>query len=209
MNQKEFLDLIENQDGGIFLICSAKKSNLFSTYQRCDVFEWGPSGAVRILDPRFNSIFGSSIVTNVNQLEKYKIIYSFPPYGYLIYIKLRFAGAPGTHDIESENYLLNMEDPPCAAKNFGNFIKLIIEWSEMTEYPWLNYKDPLADICKNFVDESKMPSSILEYVDSNYSDMQVYNFIKGESGARSQEYITNLIDQETLLWFTTLLPEKQ
>lgn len=178
LNKKKFLELIENQNGGLFLICSAKQTSDFAKADRCDADNWGPTGAVRVSDNRFESIFGSGVVINVSQLEQYKIVYDFNPHGFLIYIKLRFSGAPDTHDIESENYLLNLEDPPCAAKNLGNLLKLIIEWSRTKEDPWLNYEDPLSEICSKFIEHSSMPENIIEFIDSNYEDMQVYKYLK-------------------------------
>lgn len=176
--KKELVKLIDNQNGGLFLICSAKTTNSYSFEQRCDAENWGPAGAVKNTDERSNFIFGSSIVQDVNQLEEYRVIYDFSPHGYLIYIKLRYNGAPGTHDVESENHLLNLEDPPCAAKNLGNLLKLIIEWSKTKEDPWLNYDDPLSEICLRFIEHSSMPENIIEFIDSNYQDMQVYKYLK-------------------------------
>lgn len=207
MNKKEFLELIQSQDGGLFLICSAKQTNSFSKIDRCDADDWGPAGAVRPSDSRFESIFGSGIVTNVNQLEQYKIVYDFSPHGFLIYIKLRFSSAPGTHDIDSENHLLNAEDPPCAGKNFANFLKLIIEWAKTKDHPWDNSDDPLSDICANFIAASKMPEAIVQNIEENYQDMQVYRFLKGDLNARDQSSVNNEIDEDTLSWFLGLLEE--
>ena len=208
INKKEFYDFFLNNEKGLYVICSAKMNKDYTKQDRCDAFEWGPAGALKSTDIRSSSIFGSSIIKDVNQLEVYRILYDFSPHGYLIYVNLRHKGAPGTHDLESEKYLLNKEDPPCAAKNIGNLLKLIIEWSKVKEHPWDNTEDPISEICTNFISHTKMPQRIIDYINDNYQDMQVYRYLKNNPDARNQEKVNNKIDQESLDWFINLLPEE-
>ena len=206
--KNELIQFLDNQQDGLFAICSAKKIDDYSHEQRCDAGNWGPAAAIKNIDSRFNLIFGSEIVKDVNQLEEYRTLYDFSPYGYLIYIKLRFSGAPGTHDLESEKFLLNQQNPPLGAKSIGNLFKLIIEWAKVKDYPWDNVEDPASEVCSKFLETTKMPQEIINYIESNYQDMQIYRYLKGSTDARNQEQVNNQIDAGTLNWFYGILPEE-
>jgi hypothetical protein len=53
-----------------------------------------------------------------------------------------------------------------------------------------------------------MPQEIINYIESNYQDMQIYRYLKGSTDARNQEQVNNQIDAGTLNWFYGILPEE-
>jgi len=208
LNKEEFRSFVSESESGLYIICAAKKTDNFSKQDRCDAYGWGPCGPLRDGDERKNTVFGSLIVANVSQIEKYRVVYAFPPYGFIIHIQLRHSGAPEDYDIETEYRLLNETVIPCTAKNLANLLKLIIEWSKTKDNPWNNSIDPISEICSNFIKHTNMPENLVQYIDSNYQDMQVYRYLKGDTDARNQENVNNQIDIDTLNWFYSILPEK-
>jgi hypothetical protein len=196
LNQDEFNNFVLNNDKGFYVICAAKLNNNVTEEQRCDANQWGPSVALTSGDERNKETFGSTILTHVNQIENYRVVYAFPPHGYIIHLVLREHGVPGRYDINTEKKLIDDIALSCTAKTFGDLIKLIIEWSRMKENPWNNNSDPLVEICSKFLEVTGIPEYMIEDIDSRYSDMQVYKFLKGNEAARKSNPEGNVIDAE-------------
>lgn len=208
LNKEEFRSFVSESESGLYIICAAKRTDNFSKQDRCDAHGWGPCGPLKDGDERKNTVFGSLIVANVSQIEKYRIVYAFPPYGFIIHIQLRHSGAPEDYDLETEYRLLNETVIPCTASSFGDLIKLIIEWSKMKENPWSNRLDPVADICSNFLKITKIPRELVDDIDYKYNDMQVYKFLKGDENARKQNAETNVIDASIIDMICESMPKE-
>lgn len=170
-------------DRGLFLFCAARLNDGWnSSTDRCDAEQWGPIGPVRHDDQRAGSLFGSAVVTSVQQLMDYRILFDFSPAGYIIFIALRDV-VTGEHDQAAEDYLCNAEDPPCCARTMPQLIRLMWEWAQMVNAPFLASETPAATSAA-ILQALDLPAELLADLLASTPDMQVAKYLQGDTDAR-------------------------
>lgn len=103
--------------------------------ERCDALGFGPIAPTSISDERQATLFGTDVITDVKQVSRYQIIFDVPPDGYILYLHLSHLDAMRTPDPVSEQALLDL-DPPCAARTFGELLRLMLDYEQTTQWPW-------------------------------------------------------------------------
>ena len=160
---------------GLFAITGARIISGEDMSERCDFSNWGP------VSPRNDTSLdttsmGAVFFSHVSEIEKYEIVYSCPPHGYIIYLKLK--------DGEKDKAILS-QDLPIAAPSFGELIRLLIEWSIIQKEPF-NNTDKCAVISTEILKDMNITEDIINHVLETYPPMQIAKFIMGHTNAREQ-----------------------
>ena len=163
------------RNDGLFIITGARIISGEDMSERCDFSNWGPVSA-RDDESLNTSSMGTPFFSHVSEIEKYEIIYSCPPHGYIIYLKLKD---------ENTNQVMLTNDLPVCAPSFGEVIRLLIEWSIVAKEPF-NNKDRCAGIATEILKDMNMTEEIINHVLETYPPMQIAKFIMGDTSAREQ-----------------------
>lgn len=151
---------IDNTEQGFFIFCDSVAIFGEGTEWRCDNTLYGPHG---FLGYEYKSI---------DEIREYEIILPLHGVGYLIYISLY-------NDTEIRENRKNNAEIPCVGLTLSEAFKLLYEWSQVAEEPF-NSTESIALKASEFL---KTFGFTFELVD-NQSDMQVANYIKGNTQAR-------------------------
>lgn len=173
---------------GVFLFCAARPDP-GTPLERCDYDTWGPVGPMREGDPRYNTLFGSSVIHVTNQLLIYEVLFSLAPEGFLIYIEVAKDDADRYPDPDTEDYLINREDPPCCTRTFPEMLRLLWEWEQATLPPFNNTEVAAvtaAGILERLRTDYGLTEEVLAEVVSAVPPMQVSRFLMGEQNARER-----------------------
>ena len=163
------------RNDGFFAVTGARIISGEDMSERCDFSNWGP------VSPRNNtnldtSSMGAVFFSHVSEIEKFEIVYSCPPHGYIIYLKLKD---------EQKNKDILSQDLPIAAASFGELIRLLIEWSTVAKPPFNNI-DKCASIATEMLKDMNMTESVVNHVLNTYPPMQISKYLMGDTSARGQ-----------------------
>lgn len=176
----------KNDTAGLFLLCAARPEP-GPQLDRCDYDTWGPVGPVRTDDPRYASLFGSGVISTTHQLLIYDIVFALPPDGFVIYIEVATDDADRLRDTTTEDHLVNMEDPPCAARTLHELFRLMWEWTQVTYEPFTNDEVAAvtaANILARLKTDLGLTDTVLDEVVAAVPPMQIARYLAGDSDAR-------------------------
>lgn len=135
---------------------------------RCDYNLYGPEV---FRDPLGNIPF--EIPENISGLLVYEPLLSINGVGYIDY---------DVHDVETERKAAMLEAyTPYSSVTFGGIVKLITEWSRVSESPFNNTEE-IATIARKFCEDL----GITEDLVANQPDMQIFKYLNGDQNARSE-----------------------
>lgn len=160
---------------GLFAITGAKIINEEEMSDRCDFSNWGPISA-RNDESMNTSSMGAVFFSHVSEIEKFEIVYSFPPHGYIIYLKLKD---------EQKNQQILSQELPIAAPSFGELMRLLVEWSIVGKEPF-NNKDKCSSIALALLQDMGIDEDMKEHILSTYPTMQISKYILSDPNAREQ-----------------------
>ena len=185
----KFLPYLSIHDDGCFAIVAAKLINDSEASDRCDFNNWGPASPRNdetLNTPGMSAVFFS----HVSEIDKFEILYSLPPHGYIIYLKLKD---------ETTNEKIRSQDLPIAANSFGELIRLMIEWSVVAKEPFNNL-DKCSKISTALLEDMNMPEELVEHILNAYPPMQISKYLMGSTNAQLQNEEAFLIDESLQDW---------
>lgn len=189
-NHKKFADYISVRNDGLFAIVAAKLINDSEAADRCDFNNWGPI-APRNNEDDLNKSMGTVLFSSLEEIDKFEILYSLPPHGYVIYLKLKD---------EETNEKIKSQELPFAANSFAELIRLMIEWSVVAKEPF-NNTDKCGEISTAILEDMSMPSELIDHILDTYPPMQISKYLMGDESARLQNADTFDIDTMLKEWF--------
>ena len=163
---------------------------------RCDFNDYGPvlwNAQGEAKQRGYDESFGEKI--DLGQLAEISILMTVPNCGYISYLRLK----PVNGKVLSDNYNNDLE-VPVVARTVFELLKLIDEWSSVTEEPW-NNKQEISIKSKEFmsaINSNEVDNSIK----SNQTNMQVYRYLQGLQNARERPPLEeiNYIPQDVYEW---------
>lgn len=191
--EKQLKPLMERIPGvsdtyGVFVFCAARPEP-GTPQDRCDYDTWGPVGPVRDDDPRYQTPFGSGVITTTNHLLIYGIPFALSPDGFIIYIEAATNDADRLRDPDAEDHLVNWEDPPCCTRTFHEMLRLLWEWAQVTVPPFGN--DEVAartavGILNRLRDDYGLTDELLTEIIADVPPMQISQYLAGNPNARAR-----------------------
>jgi hypothetical protein len=157
---------VDSEDHGGFTFMNSAPVPSFDGQWRCDADLYG---VALFTDPTGGSLV--EIPDEADELLVYEPIFSINGVGHIIY----------THRRNKTNKfnLINNSITPFAAYSIGESFKLILEWAKVSENPFNNSED-ISIKAANFVNQIGLTESLV----SNQPDMQIFEYLKGNSNAR-------------------------
>lgn len=132
---------------------------------RCDNEKYGPKTFAQILD---NEV----VFKTVNDIEVYETIFAVNGVGYIQYMKQKVRYE------DAEEVFVNAETP-FTTYTLAENVKLVLEWAAVNNPTFDNYED-IAVKAKQLVTRL----GITEDLVANQPDMQVFEYLKGNTSAR-------------------------
>ena len=157
---------VDSEEHGGFTFMNSAPVPSFDNQWRCDA---GLFGVEFFTDPTGGSLI--EIPDESDELLVYEPIFSLNGTAHLIYTERK--------NKTSKFELMNNSVTPFAAYSLGESIKLITEWSKVSEEPFGNTED-IAIKSYNFINEIGLSERLV----SNQPDMQIFEYLKGNSTAR-------------------------
>lgn len=189
-NSYRFADYISIHNNGLFAIVGAKLINDSEAADRCDFNNWGPI-APRNNEDDLNKSMGTVLFSSLAEIDKFEILYSLPPYGYIIYLKLK--------DDET-NDKIKSQELPFAANSFAELIRLMVEWSVVSQEPF-NNTDKCGEISTALLLDMNVPEDLIQHILDTYPPMQISKYLMGNENARLQNAGIFEIDSQLKEWF--------
>jgi hypothetical protein len=185
----KFLPYLSIHNDGCFLIVAAKLINDSEASDRCDFNNWGPV-APRNNEADLNKSMGTVLFSSLDEIDKFEILYSLPPHGYIIYLKLKD---------DEVNQQIKSQALPFGANSFGELIRLMIEWSVVAKEPFNNL-DKCSEISTALLEDMNMPEELIQHILDTYPSMQISKYLMGEDNAQLQNTEAFLIDESLQDW---------
>lgn len=154
---------IDNTQNGIFVFCDSVAVADPKVEWRCDNTMFGPKSYLSDLGQAVSS--SSRIIALENILSVHGV-------GYITYTHL-------TDDEAVRELYTNNAEYPCVGSTLSELFKLLVEWSEVTQEPFVN-TDPIALNAKRFLEAFDFDPELV----SDQVDMQVVNYLRGSTNAR-------------------------
>ena len=190
-NIAEFITRPADSSVGFFKFMDSQPAYRYSA-ERCDAARNGPAVFLRDGQIPIGIAVNTTRPFSLSDLEVYFSLLSVDGIGHLIYVKY----FEGQND-SNEEFETNESDLPTASRSLLPTLKLIIEWAEMTESPWLS-REPVALAARNFLYRLQMPEEVKREIEENQSDMHVYRYLRGENDARKQPPVEELSEMTPL-----------
>ncbi len=143
---------------------------------RCDKNRFGPQFFMK------NDVDYDPLFADLSEIIVYEPILSVSDTAHIIYVN-------GTRDFEVEDFHLEEYELPRAAKTLPELLKLIIEWSEVSEEPWNNIES-ISIKAKDFLHKIGFKEEFINDVKNSQEDMQVVKFLKNDEFAKIQNLIS-------------------
>lgn len=177
-----------------------------SPINRCDLNDYGPifwndDGSSN--DKGFNDSFNKKI--DLSMVAEAFIIFSSPNNGHILYIRFKNGPELTMSDREELRYQYHNEAiVPTTAITFYELIKLIIEWGSVVDSPWNNEQE-IAIKAKKFISSLDIPKDIIDYINENQANMQVYRYLTGDTEARQRPPLYDIatMPQNVYDWLKT------
>jgi hypothetical protein len=186
----KFLPYLSIHNDGCFMMTAAKLINNSEAADRCDFNNWGPI-APQNNETHLNKSMGTVFFSSVEEIDKFEILYSLPPHGYIIYLKLKD---------DKVNQQIKSQELPIGANSFGELIRLMIEWSVVAKEPF-NNMDKCSEISIALLEDMNMPEQLIQHILDTYPPMQVSKYLMGQENAQLQNENIFLIDESLQEWF--------
>jgi hypothetical protein len=181
---QKFFHMGKDHTWGSFVFTGSRivqKSDIVITNKRCDIDDYGPiywDNTGNISTNPQNSSFSQTM--SIADIADFSIIASVPNAGHILY--LRFKPVNGRIMADEVN---NEAVVPASSRTLFEIIKLIDEWSTVSEEPW-NNTQAISTKAKEFINKLNIPQEIMNSVRSLQTDMQVYRYLAGDENARSR-----------------------
>ncbi len=157
---------IDSVDNGGFVFMNSAPVPSFDNQWRCDA---GLYGVELFTDPIGDSTI---VIPDVaDALLVYEPIMSINGVGHIVYIE--------RENKNNKTELMNNSTTPFATYSLGEILKLILEWSEVSQSPFDN-EESVAKKAFTFVDTLGINNLLV----SNQPDMQIFEYLKGNPMAR-------------------------
>lgn len=157
---------VDNVDAGGFTFMNSAPVPSFENQWRCDA---GLYGVELFADP-----FGDTVIDipdEADQLLVYEPILSINGVAHLIYSERK--------NKSNKFILMNNSVTPFATYSLGEALKLILEWSQVSQEPF-NNTESVATKAFEFTQRLGIEGTIV----SNQPDMQIFEYLKGNPTAR-------------------------
>jgi hypothetical protein len=173
-------------DPGGFIFMNSAIVPSFDDQWRCDA---GLYGVELFTDPLGDSTV--AVPDTADALIVYEPILAINGVAHLVYIE--------RENKNNKTQLMNNSITPFATYSLSEALKLIIEWSQVSQEPFNNV-EPIAIKAFQFTQQLGIPEILVR----NQSDMQVAEFLKGNPDARKRpadvvtanEYLLNFVKQK-------------
>jgi len=185
----KFLPYLSIHNDGCFMMTAARLINNSEAADRCDFNNWGPI-APQNNETDLNKSMGTVFFSSVEEIDKFEILYSLPPYGYIIYLKLKD---------DEVNQQIKSQALPFGANSFGELIRLMIEWSVVAKEPF-NNMDKCSEISTALLEDMNMPDELIQHILDAYPPMQISKYLMGSTDAQLQNEDAFLIDESLQDW---------
>ena len=185
----KFLPYLSIHNDGCFMMTAARLINNSEAADRCDFNNWGPI-APQNNETDLNKSMGTVFFSSVEEIDKFEILYSLPPYGYIIYLKLKD---------DEVNQQIKSQALPFGANSFGELIRLMIEWSVVAKEPF-NNMDKCSEISTALLEDMNMPDELIQHILDVYPPMQISKYLMGNTNAQLQNEEAFLIDESLQDW---------
>ena len=190
-NIAELITIPADSSVGFFKFMDSQPAYRYGE-ERCDATRNGPVVFIREGQIAIGVIVNSLRPFSLSDLDVHFSLLSVDGVGHLTYIKYLKG-----HNDSNEEFETNESDLPTASRSLLPTLKLIIEWAEMTESPWLS-REPVALAARNFLYRLQMPEEVKREIEENQSDMHVYRYLRGEKDARRQPPVGELSEMTPL-----------
>ena len=185
----KFLPYLSIHNDGCFMMTAARLINNSEAADRCDFNNWGPI-APQNNETDLNKSMGTVFFSSVEEIDKFEILYSLPPYGYIIYLKLKD---------DEVNQKIKSQVRPIGANSFGELIRLMVEWSVVAKDPFNNL-DKCSQISTSLLGDMNMPDELIQHILDVYPPMQISKYLMGNTNAQLQNEEAFLIDESLQDW---------
>ena len=173
-------------DNGGFIFMNSATVPSFDDQWRCDA---GLYGVELFADPLGDSKI--AIPNTADALIAYEPILSINGVAHLVYIE--------RENKNNKTELMNNSITPFATYSLSEALKLIIEWSQISQEPF-NNTEPIALKAFEFIRQLGIPEILVQ----NQPDMQIAEYLKGNTNARKRptdvvianEYLLNFIKRK-------------
>ncbi len=169
---------IDSVDNGGFVFMNSAPVPSFDNQWRCDA---GLYGVELFADPLGDSTI--AVPDAADALLVYEPIMSVNGVGHIVYIE--------RENKNNKTELMNNSTTPFATYSLGEVFKLILEWSEVAQYPFGN-TESVAKKAFAFVETLGIDNKLV----SNQPDMQIFEYLKGNPMARVRPMDAQHISQE-------------
>lgn len=158
-----------------------EKSDIIISNKRCDIDDYGPiywDNTGNMSTNPLNNSFSQTL--SMANIADFSIIASVPNAGHILYLRFK--------PVNGEMVAAEATDQavvPAAARTLFEIIKLIDEWSTVSEEPW-NNTQAISTKAKEFINGLNIPQEIMDSIRSEQTDMQVYRYLAGDENARNR-----------------------
>jgi hypothetical protein len=157
---------VEDTNTGGFIFMNSGPVPSFDNQWRCDA---GLYGVELFADPLGDSTI--AVPDAADALLVYEPILSINGVGHLVYIE--------RENKNNKTQLMNNSITPFATYSLGEALKLVLEWAQVSQEPF-NNTEPIATKAFEFTQKLGIEETLV----SNQPDMQIFEYLKGNSTAR-------------------------
>jgi hypothetical protein len=199
-NVQRFFHSGKDHSWGSFVFMNSKIINKFDFPEnslRCDVNDYGPKYWDDEGNETSNGNDSLGKKVDISQIEEFSVLMSVPKEGHIVYLRLK----PIDGTLLSDSYN-NEAIVPAVTRTIFELIKLIYEWSFVSQEPFNNAQQ-ISSKAKGFIDGLNIPEPISESINSLQTDMQVYRYLTGSQNARQRPPLEEvaLMPQSVYDWF--------